>query len=47
MLARALGESDVIPLLESNLKEEKEALKEVESVARRISKERVKELSAA
>ncbi len=47
VLARALGERDVIPLLESNLKEEKEALREVESVARRISKERVQELSEA
>jgi ferritin-like metal-binding protein YciE len=42
-LARSLGEKDVIPLLESNLKEEKEALREVESAAKRIAKERVKE----
>jgi ferritin-like metal-binding protein YciE len=45
ILARALGESDVIDLLETNLKEEKEALREVESVARQFSKEQVKELA--
>ena len=42
-MARGLDEKDVIPLLESNMKEEKEALREVESAAKRISKERVKE----
>lgn len=42
-LARGLDEKDVIPLLESNLKEEKEALREVESAAKRVSKDLVKE----
>jgi ferritin-like metal-binding protein YciE len=43
VLARSLGEKDVIPLLEANMKEEKEALREVESVAKQIGKEKVKE----
>jgi len=46
-MARALGEKDVVPLLESNLKEEKETLREVESVGKRIAKERAAELSQA
>ncbi len=40
-MARGLDEKDVIPLLESNLKEEKETLHAVEKAARRLSKERV------
>jgi ferritin-like metal-binding protein YciE len=33
-MARAIGETDAISLLEENLKEEKEALREVESVTK-------------
>jgi ferritin-like metal-binding protein YciE len=46
-MARGLEEKDVIPLLESNLKEEKETLHEVEKAARRLSKERVKETAGS
>ena len=42
-LARGLDEKDVVPLLESNLKEDKEALREVESAAKRMAREHVKE----
>jgi ferritin-like metal-binding protein YciE len=38
-MARGLGEKDVIDLLETNLKEEKDALREVQSAAKRLSKE--------
>lgn len=41
-MARGLGERDVIELFERNLKEEKETLREVESVAKRLSKEHAK-----
>jgi ferritin-like metal-binding protein YciE len=41
-MARALEEREAVGLLEENLKQEKEALREVESVAKRLSKERVK-----
>jgi ferritin-like metal-binding protein YciE len=37
--ARALGERDSVKLLEENLKQEKEALRKVESISRRIVKE--------
>ena len=40
-MARGLGAKNVIELLERNLKEEKEALREVESAAKRLSKEPV------
>ena len=46
-LARALGEKEVVPLLEANLKEEKEALREVERVARHVGAELAKEFSEA
>lgn len=46
-MARALGERDVIDLFEANLKEEKEALREVTSAGKRVGKERAKELSPA
>jgi ferritin-like metal-binding protein YciE len=45
-LARAIGERDVIPLLEENLKQEKETLREVESISKRVSKEAAKELAS-
>ena len=35
-MARALGESEAVGLLEENLKEEREALREVESVAKKL-----------
>jgi ferritin-like metal-binding protein YciE len=38
-MARSLGESEVVGLLEENLKEEKEALREVESVAKTLRDE--------
>lgn len=38
-MARALGETEVVGLLEENLKEEKEALREVESVAKTLRDE--------
>jgi ferritin-like metal-binding protein YciE len=38
-MARALGERDVVPLLEENLKQEKETLRKVEKIGRRLSKE--------
>jgi ferritin-like metal-binding protein YciE len=41
-MARALDEKDVIELLEANLKDEKETLREVESIAKRVGKETVK-----
>ena len=40
-MARALGERDVVPLLEANLKQEKETLRAVEKIGRRLSKEAV------
>ena len=41
-MARALEEREAVDLLEENLKQEKEALREVESIAKRLSKEHVK-----
>jgi ferritin-like metal-binding protein YciE len=38
-MARALGESEAVGLLEANLKEEREALREVESVAKKLRDE--------
>jgi ferritin-like metal-binding protein YciE len=38
-MARALGETDVVSLLEENLKEEREALREVESVTKTLRDE--------
>lgn len=35
-MARALGESEAVGLLEENLKEEREALHEVESIAKKL-----------
>ena len=46
-MARALGERDVIDLLEKNLKDDKETLRQVESLAKELSKEQVKEMSGA
>jgi len=46
-MARALGERDVIELFEKNLKDEKETLREVESLAKELTKEQAKEMSDA
>lgn len=40
-MARSLDESEAVGLLEENLKEEKETLRQVESVAKRLTKEHV------
>jgi len=40
-MAKGLGEDDAVELLDRNLKQEKEALKEVEKAATRLSKEGV------
>ena len=45
-LARGLGETECVSLLEENLSQEKEALKAVESVSKRLVKD-AKELVAA
>jgi ferritin-like metal-binding protein YciE len=41
-MARALGERDVVPLLDANLKDERKALREVEKVARRLARDEAK-----
>jgi ferritin-like metal-binding protein YciE len=46
-MARGLDEKDVIPLLESNVKEDRETLHEIEKVTRHLSKERVKEIAGS
>jgi ferritin-like metal-binding protein YciE len=38
-MARALGEREVVPLLDANLKQERQALREVEKVSRRLARE--------
>lgn len=44
-MARAMGESDAVTLLDENLKEEKEALREVESTAKTLTKEKAKAMA--
>jgi ferritin-like metal-binding protein YciE len=46
-MAKALGEGKAVDLLDENLKQEKEALREVEKIATRLSNESAKEASAA
>jgi ferritin-like metal-binding protein YciE len=46
-MAKGLGEDKAVILLDENLKQEKDALREVEKVAARLSKEEVKATSAA
>ena len=41
-MAKALGEDEAVELLDSNLKEEKEALRLVEKIATRVSNESAK-----
>jgi|SRR5918999_734757 ferritin-like metal-binding protein YciE len=45
--ARALGERDVVDLLEKNLKDDKETARQVESIAKDLSKASAKEFSEA
>jgi ferritin-like metal-binding protein YciE len=44
-MAKGLGEDEAVTLLDENLKQEKEALREVEKIATRLSKEETKETS--
>jgi ferritin-like metal-binding protein YciE len=46
-MAKALGEDEAVALLDENLKQEKETLREVEKIATRLSNESVKQPSAA
>jgi ferritin-like metal-binding protein YciE len=46
-MAKAMGEDKAVDLLDENLKQEKEALREVEKIATRLSNESAKEASAA
>lgn len=46
-MAQAMGESEVVSLLRENLKDERETLKQVERVSKRLSKQMVKELATA
>jgi ferritin-like metal-binding protein YciE len=45
--AKAMGEDEAVDLLDENLKQEKETLREVERIATRLSNESAKEASAA
>ena len=45
-MAKAMGEDKAVDLLDENLKQEKEALREVEKIATRLSNERAKETTA-
>ncbi len=40
-MAKAFGEDEAVTLLDTNLKQEKEALREVEKIATRLSNESV------
>jgi ferritin-like metal-binding protein YciE len=46
-MAKALGEEDAVALLDENLAQEKETLREVEKIATRISNESFAELASA
>ncbi len=46
-LAKALGEEKAVGLLDENLQQEKEALREVEKIATRVSNESAKQLASA
>ena len=46
-MAKALGENDAVELLDANLAQEKEALREVEKISTRISNESFAELASA
>lgn len=46
-LAKSLGEDDAVELLDSNLAQEKEALREVEKIATRVSNETVSQAATS
>lgn len=46
-MAKALGEDQAVDLLDANLQDEKETLREVETIATRVSNETVKQLTPA
>lgn len=46
-LAKSIGEDEAVDLLDENLGQEKEALREVEKIATRVSNERARETQAA
>ena len=46
-MAKGLGQDDAVELLDANLAEEKEALREVEKIATRISNESFAEMASA
>jgi ferritin-like metal-binding protein YciE len=46
-MAKSMGEERAVDLLDANLKQEKEALREVEKIATRLSNESVEQRSAA
>ena len=46
-MAKALGEDEAVELLDANLREEKEALREVEKIATRVSNENAKQTTSA
>jgi ferritin-like metal-binding protein YciE len=46
-MAKAMGEDHAVELLDENLKQEKETLREVEKIATRLSNESAKQLSAS
>jgi len=46
-MAKALGEEKAVGLLDENLQQEKETLREVEKIATRVSNESAKELASA
>jgi ferritin-like metal-binding protein YciE len=46
-MARALGEPEVVGLLEKNLKQEREALRELQKASTRLTKQQAKELVSA
>ena len=46
-MAKALGEEKAVALLDENLQEEKETLREVEKIATRVSNESAKEVASA
>jgi ferritin-like metal-binding protein YciE len=45
-MAKGMGEEQAVKLLDANLKDEKETLREVEKIATRLSNEIAKEVSA-
>jgi ferritin-like metal-binding protein YciE len=44
--ARAMGEKEAVDLLEQNLKDDKETARQVESIAKRLAKEKEKEFAS-